>query len=431
MKITIYRGTKEIGGTLIEVATDNTRILFDAGYPLFLNNKPIEKSVKDLQISVLIELGVLPKIDGLYNWDNASFDAVIISHAHIDHYGLLQYINRQIPIYLSKGSEKLIKVSQLFKIINSFPINTRSFAMYKVFGVGDIQIKPFMMDHSAFDAAAFEITDGNKTVIYTGDFRGHGRKTVCLDRFISKVKKQVDMLLIEGTTFGRQEEKVVTEDDLEIAAVDIIRKTNCVVLFQPSSQNIDRLVSFYKAAIRCNRIFVVDVYTANVLYELKQLGNKLPYPSEEYENIKVFFPYGLTQKIFNDIGQEYAKRFSKFHISRKQMNLKQNKVVMLVRPSLKNDILKCDFHGGVFVYSLWGGYRDSDYQQSFEAILSNARFELTSLHTSGHASISDIKKVVNFLDAKKVVPIHTLEPATVYTVSEKAVELNDGIEYNV
>lgn len=36
MKITIYRGTKGIGGTLIEVATDNTRVLFDAGYPLFL-----------------------------------------------------------------------------------------------------------------------------------------------------------------------------------------------------------------------------------------------------------------------------------------------------------------------------------------------------------------------------------------------------------
>ena len=70
--------------------------------------------------------------------------------------------------------------------------------MYEQFNIGDIQVKPFLMDHSAFDAAAFEISADNKTVIYTGDFRGHGRKAICLDRFIDKAKKQADLLLIEG-----------------------------------------------------------------------------------------------------------------------------------------------------------------------------------------------------------------------------------------
>ena len=49
--------------------------------------------------------------------------------------------------------------------------------MYKLFQVGDIKIKPYLMDHSAFDSAAFETE--NKTVIYTGDFIGHGRKAAC------------------------------------------------------------------------------------------------------------------------------------------------------------------------------------------------------------------------------------------------------------
>ena len=96
MKLTIYRGTKEIGGTLIEVSTDCTRILLDAGYPLFLNDKPIDNTIKDLPSDKLLELGVLPNIDGLYTWDKPSFDAVIISHAHMDHYGLLEYINNDI-----------------------------------------------------------------------------------------------------------------------------------------------------------------------------------------------------------------------------------------------------------------------------------------------------------------------------------------------
>ena len=45
MKITIHRGTNEIGGTLIELKSANMRILIDAGYPLFLNDKPIDDSI--------------------------------------------------------------------------------------------------------------------------------------------------------------------------------------------------------------------------------------------------------------------------------------------------------------------------------------------------------------------------------------------------
>ena len=52
--------------------------------------------------------------------------------------------------------------------------------MYKPFEVGDFLIKPYLMDHSAFDAATFEISTEDKTIIYSGDFRGHGRKAVCL-----------------------------------------------------------------------------------------------------------------------------------------------------------------------------------------------------------------------------------------------------------
>jgi len=51
---------------------------------------------------------------------------------------------------------------------------------------------------------------------------------------------------------------------------------------------IDRLVSFYRAAVRLDRIFVVDSYIANIPYELRRLGNNhLPYPSVYCPNIKV------------------------------------------------------------------------------------------------------------------------------------------------
>jgi len=210
MKATIYRGTREIGGTLIELNSGESRLLLDAGFPLFLNGNPIDDHVAKSPPQELLNMGVLPKIDGLYKWDEPSFDGIIISHAHLDHYGLLKYVHPDIPVNLSAGAKTLIEVSQTFKICDSYPINTRLFSMYEPFNVGCFTIKPYLIDHSAFDAAAFEIHAEEKTVIYSGDFRGHGRKAVCLDTFIKHVTKQADVLFTEGSMVSRNDELSIT-----------------------------------------------------------------------------------------------------------------------------------------------------------------------------------------------------------------------------
>ncbi len=432
MKVTVYRGTKEIGGTFIEIKTDKTKILLDAGYPLFLNGNPIEEKIARQPAEKLLELGVLPSIQGLYSWESkVDFDGVILSHAHIDHYGLTKYIHPDVPVYASMGTKILMDITRIFlKPAEDFS-NYKIFKMYEPFTVGDIIIKPFLMDHSAFDAAAFEISSQGKVVIYTGDFRGHGRKSVCLDRFIDNAAKDADLLLTEGTMMGRKDEMVLTEKALEDEIVEKVRDVKGPVLFQSSGQNIDRIVGFYRAALRLRKIFVVDVYTANVLYELRQLGNNIPFPSDEYSNIKVFYPYRMTQKIFNEIGEEYAKRFSSFHIPKETLKAKQNDVVMMVRPSMLKDLEKCDLQNGIFVYSLWEGYRDSKYQKDFEEYLSKQGFEIVSFHTSGHASVSDIRKVIDKLRPKKIAPIHTMVPEGFKDLEGDMIFLDDGVGIEV
>lgn len=429
MNAIIHRGTQEIGGTLIELKTAQSRILLDAGYPLFLNGNPIDDNLAKLPHEELLKLGVLPSIDGLYSWDSPSIDGIIISHAHLDHYGLLKYVHPDIPVYLSAGTKTLIEVSQLFGICEKYKINARLFEMYKSFNVGDFSVKPYLMCHSAFDAAAFEIKAESKTVIYSGDFRGHGRKSVCLDSFIKKVTKQVDVLFTEGSMIVRSDEKTITEDELEIAVVDELKGKSGIALFQSSSQNIDRLVSFYRAALRLGKTFVVDVYTANVLHELHALGNKIPYPS--YDKLKVFYPYYTTQKIFNEIGEEYAKRFSAYHMPKEKLSAMQNEIVMLVRPSMLIDLDKCDLSGGTFFYSMWQGYRDSDYQQKFEKWLDERGFNKAFLHTSGHAKVSDIRRLIDGLNPKKIVPIHTMSPNAFLEYSAQVELQKDGVEFEI
>ena len=252
---------------------------------------------------------------------------------------------------------------------------------------------------------------------------------MCLDTFIKHAIKQADVLFTEGSMVSRSDELTITEDELEMVIVNELKEQSGIALFQTSSQNIDRIVSFYRAALLLGKTFVVDVYTANILHELHALGNKTPYPS--YDKLKVFYPYRLTQKVFNEIGAEYARRFSAYHMPKEKLEAQQNEVAMMVRPSMKMDLGKCNLSGGTFIYSMWQGYRDSAYQQSFEAWLKERGFCDVFLHTSGHAKVSDIRRLIDGLNPKRIVPIHTMQPDAFIDYSDKVELQNDGVSFNV
>ena len=93
------------------------------------------------------------------------------------------------------------------------------------------------------------------------------------------------------------------------------------------------------------------------------------------------------------------------------------------------DIDRCGLHGGVFLYSLWNGYRNNEYQIIFEKSLEEKGFSLETLHTSGHASVDDIKRVIKELDMQKLVPIHTLHPDIFREFSDRTEIKGDGVTF--
>jgi len=96
-------------------------------------------------------------------------------------------------------------------------------------------------------------------------------------------------------------------------------KYKIVNLLYFSAQNIDRLVSFYRASLRTGKIFAIDFYTANILGCLKDYA-RIPYPSENYANIKVFFPYWLCRRITRQRGEELMYRYKGYKITRKEIS---------------------------------------------------------------------------------------------------------------
>lgn len=423
----IHRGTKEIGGSCVEVWTKNTRILLDFGMPL------VEKDGKEFDFgkyktsntSELVEKGVLPNIKGLYDNLDSVIDGVIISHPHQDHYGLANFINDDIQYFLGEATHKIIELNNLFTPQEIYLKNINFFEKEKTFKIGDISVTPYWADHSAFDAYSFLVEADGKSLFYSGDFRSHGRKAKAFYWFTHNAPQNVDYLLLEGTTISRDNKLFKTEPEIENKLIEVFKQKK-INLIYTSGQNIDRLTSIYRACIRTGKIFVVDVYVAKVLKELSKYAG-IPYPSEDFENLKVMFPYFTSRRLKNEGNEKILYEFKKFKITKEEISNLSEKIVMIVRPSMQKDLEKIDgIEGGNFIYSMWEGYLQKSDTKKFVEYLTNRKFTLYKIHTSGHADTKTLKKMVEAIKPKNIIPIHTFEGDKYKDIfSEPIVELKD------
>jgi ribonuclease J len=409
MHFKILRGTQEIGGSCVEIWTDSTRILVDFGMPL------VEKDgsefnfdkYKNLSIDELIKAGVLPDAKGVYNDNNSLIDAILISHPHQDHWGLYNYINPKIKCYLGKATKKLIEINNIFTNQNTIISNPVHFDKEKAFQIGDITITPYWADHSAFDSYSFLIESGGKSIFYSGDFRGHGRKSQAFKWFTHNAPQNVDYLLLEGTSVGRQGKPFKNETDIENELVALFKASAKSNLIYTSGQNIDRIVSIYRACVKTDKTLVVDVYVATILKMISKFA-KTPYASVNFKNLKVIFPYYTSKRLAKEGNEKILYQFKNFKISKEEISSQPDKYIIIIRPSMQKDLENITgLEGGNLIYSMWEGYMKKANTKKFLQFLETRKFATHSIHTSGHADIDTLKKMVEAIKPKNIIPIHT------------------------
>lgn len=371
MNVIVHRGQNQIGGNIIEIFTEKTRILLDVG--LELDQEELE----------------FPPIDGLF--EDPAFDAVFISHYHGDHLGLAYYIDHQIPLYIGESSYKIVKTADGYKGIQSI---TPAGYLYhlKPIVIGEITVIPYLCDHSAFDSYMFLCEADGEKILYTGDFRSNGRKSY--ERLLQTLPDKVDKLICEGTTLSRQAKRTLTEKDLEARAVELFRKTPGPIFVLQSSTNIDRIVTMYRAAKRSGRIFLQELYMAEIT---AAIGGNIPNPS------------------FNDI---YAfiinpKRYDLLVKHQRMRKARMAKIpfVMCVRSSMLRYLQglaeMISFEDGLLVYSMWEGYQKQEQMQKFLDACEKMGLKVVTLHTSGHADAETIKKLIKKVQPNEIIPVHT------------------------
>ncbi|MEM2043443.1 MAG: MBL fold metallo-hydrolase, partial [Candidatus Caldarchaeum sp.] len=159
MEVRFLGGTLEVGRSAVEVSYKNTRVLLD--YGVMLNDHP------EFPLPV----------------ETRKLNAAILTHAHLDHSGALPmlYISHAQKLYctsMTRDTASLL-VQDFIKLSGDHLLferremdrmlqNTKTVFYREPFRVGDLEIE--LVDAGHIPGSAQVIVNGDKTLVYTGDF---------------------------------------------------------------------------------------------------------------------------------------------------------------------------------------------------------------------------------------------------------------------
>lgn len=409
MRLCIHRGTKEIGGTCIELESQGKRIVLDVGLPLDVTDP---------------DQFPLHPIKG-FDAPDADLLGVLISHPHQDHYGLAHRLPPETHFLIGKGAAAVLEAAGIFTPAGLTLRNVTNLVDRKPIKLGPFTITPYLVDHSAFDSYAIHVEADGVGVFYTGDLRAHGRKGELFEKLLRVPPKKVDLLLMEGTTLGRENTEIgfPTETELEARFVQLFNATTGMPLVWCSGQNIDRLVSVLRACMRTRRTLILDMYTAHILHATE---NRAILGACD-KHARVFLPVGQKRQIKWKERYDVADLYRPYRIYPEQLSVVAPRAVMLFRPSMAEELecVNC-LDGARLIYSMWGGYMDDEEQRPFLDWLKRLAIPLDKCHTSGHAAVADLIRLSKaFVDAP-VVPIHTDQADHFEDIFSYAQPLSDG-----
>ncbi|MGB0651601.1 MAG: MBL fold metallo-hydrolase [Thermoplasmatota archaeon] len=499
-----YGGVGEIGGNAFLLEGGGSRLFLDLGKRFGSDPRPgaartpgwndyYDDFLQPRGTTLapdLMRLGIIPDLPTLWRQDRGGqagaspVDGVLVSHAHMDHCGLLGLLRPDVPIWLSPGSRATLASLQetgggvMAEYLEARPKGilpkkdgspgkgtawkdpetgdpvaaTRPTDGGAV-QVGDWDLKHFDVDHSIHGARA-TLLEGPLSVVYTGDFRMHGRDPDATKRFVERAGG-VDVILAEGTRVrppGDDHGHNNTDDESMVAAEmgAMLRAAGdrfVGVSFPP--RDLDRFLSIWDVAREHGRRLVIPTKLAHLLDSVRGSGEPgLPDPRRD-PHIAIHAPVrkkgvramppGTLLMPDRDLAmhpvQVGDEEWSDFWLSDHET---------WERPYLTGDntVTSADVaaapHAYLFSISYWtiselfdlfpqtpgpraGGLYIHSMTQPFndemeigdrklDRWLSAFNLERHDTHVSGHLSTEDLDWVLDEIGARTLVPIHSEAP---------------------
>lgn len=437
--LTFYGGVNEIGGNKILVEDKDAKIFLDFGMNFTKQMSFFEEFIQPRTsngITDYLEMGLLPKIDGVYRHDLLEFakmkkhdkplaDAIILSHAHLDHAGHISFLDERMPIYCSEITHAILKVlhdtqsrsldSEVIDFKKRPLLNVRDepvkrdFHLKNKFSVHGIDIELIPVDHSVPGACAMIIHTSDKTIAYSGDLRLHGTHGHLTEEFIEKLKlEKPDIFLCEGTRIAENDKH--GEAFVKVNSDKAISSVKGLVVADYAWKDTTRFQTFLDIARDNKRKFCITFREAYYIRELRKLIPELPDINDE--NILL---YKRKQRTGTYRETDYDKEEREF------LDMKNTVDADYVHKNQDEIILELGYFNLPELIDIKPNPASLYIKSASEAFNEEQEFDMERLkrwllhfqmnyenfHASGHAPAEDLKKVMEGSNAKTIVPIHT------------------------
>ena len=387
MNITVHRGTHQIGGSAIEISTATTCIMLDFGNELSLDEKytPINLEIDGITKGI-------PNCEG-----------IVISHYHMDHLGQMTSVLPEIPLYMGELSKEIALIGAEYQDRDLYLrlLGANTFRGGEAFSIGDIRIRPLVIDHSAVDSYMFVIEAEGKRVLYTGDFRMHGLRSHVVEKLVKTYIGEVDVLITEGTSLSRNAHDGISEREV-LDDISSYIQDGKYVFVMCSSTNIDRIMGIWHN-MPTDKVLICDAYQKRIL---DTVIDNVYYDSSLYRrpDSPLVLDIGAYPKYYMDNGFVSLVRGTENYISQ-------------IKKFPKDDVR--------IIYSMWTGYIEENL--ALKDLLDT--YPSYICHASGHVCKADLVKFIDIVNPDVIIPVHTDSPENLEKIaSHRSIYVVDDSE---
>ena len=502
VKVTVFDGADCIGGNKVHLGFDGHGVLFDFGtnfnrmnqfYDEFLQPRA-SRGVHDH-----LDMGLIPRV----NWyredlvpddvDMASapelpVDALLISHAHIDHFGCAGFLDLDIPFVSTPMTAALIKamndcgrgdpgaecayctkkglgIDRRTMVAGKGPYIGRNFFLtdQHTSGFDDfwtrskgktkelepgqldgmdslgLEIKAMEVDHSIYGAAAYAVETEAGWIIYSGDIRLHGAYGDKTRRFMSQAKAlSPAALIIEGTRASRDDAHLqLSEADVASKCLAAVEDVGGLIIADFSARNFERLDAFIDIAQETGRSLVVTVKDAYFLDAMRMADGV-----DRLSKVLVFGELKSKGSKSKDAVEELVDRL----VDPKEISMNPEKYILCFSSYDLGNLLDIKPDGGLYIYSSSEAHSED---QSFDFVRMHNWLDQFGIktrgfsrkdgkivfeqgyHASGHASAEDLASVVEAIDPGLVIPVHTFRPEFFQEMGRKVAIPKPGVPIDI
>lgn len=410
--LTFYGGVNEIGGNKVLLKDRDTAVFLDFGMSFALKKQYFSppllspKSEKSLQ-----ELGILPKLEGVYRFDEKppAVDAIFISHGHMDHSAYLSFVKREIPVYCGETTKIILQAfGEIRKADLEFNVENIDFHTFRTgdtVKVGGLEIEPVHVDHSVPGAYGFIIHTSRGAIVYTGDFRDHGAKSEMTREFVELAKAAEPAAVIcEATNMTNVH--VSSEREVEAKLHSIVSQTEGLVLVEFAYTDVDRLNSFYRTALKNNRCLAVSLRQAYLIEALAS-DRKLRLPRLSDEGVMVF---RKSKERMYAWERQILERYPDKVVDVEQVSKRQQNIILTMSLYDLEQLVEIQPRpGSCYIFSSSEPFSE-EMEIDFERLVNWLRhygLPQYHVHVSGHITPLRLKACLKEINAKKIFPVHT------------------------